>query len=88
MSAPRHHPPPELIVDYARGAIAPGPALVLAAHFGACAECRASLRVAEAVGGALLAELEPAEMAPDALARALASIERPAAHQPSPILTG
>ena len=84
MSAPRHHPAPELIVDYARGAITQGRALVLEAHFGACADCRASLRIAEAVGGALLAELEPAVMALAALARALASIERPSAPEPSP----
>jgi putative transcriptional regulator len=84
MSAPRHHPTPELIVDYARGAITQGRALVLDAHFGACADCRASLRIAEAVGGALLAELEPAEMAPAALTRALAAIERPPAQLPNP----
>ena len=75
MSAPARHPSAELIVDFARGALEEGRALVLQAHLAACAECRASLALAEAVGGALLAEVEPAEMAPDALERTLARLE-------------
>jgi len=85
MSAPLHHPSPELILDHARGALDAGRALVMQTHIGVCAQCQADLRVAEAVGGALLAEIEPAEMAPDALELALARIERPPAmSQPGP----
>jgi putative transcriptional regulator len=75
MTAPHHHPEPALILDYARGALDQGRTLVMAAHIGACPECKAQLRVAEAVGGSLLAELEPAKMAPDALATALAQLD-------------
>jgi putative transcriptional regulator len=75
--SPRYHPAGELIFDHARGALDRGRALVVGAHVGACAECAAAVRVAEAVGGALLAELPPAEMAPDALERALAAIDAP-----------
>jgi putative transcriptional regulator len=75
MSAPTRHPSEELILDLARGALAPGEVLVLWAHLAACAECSAALGLAEAVGGALLAELEPAAMAPDALRQALARLD-------------
>jgi putative transcriptional regulator len=77
MTLPTHHPSEDLILDLARGALEPGRALVVAAHLNACPTCRAAARVAEAVGGALLDEIEPAEMAPDALARALASLDQP-----------
>jgi putative transcriptional regulator len=75
MSAPTLHPSEELILDFARGALDAGRTLVLRAHFAACPECSAALRLAEAVGGALLAELEPAAMAPDALRQALARLD-------------
>jgi len=75
VSAPRHHPPAELIVDLARGAVTPGRALVVRAHLGVCPACQRALAVAEAVGGALLETLEPTLMAPDALARALSKLE-------------
>jgi putative transcriptional regulator len=79
MTAPNLHPSDELILDFARGALDAGRALVLETHVGACARCAAVAGVAEAVGGALLTELPPAEMAPDALERALAALDRPAA---------
>ena len=78
----RHHPTPELVLDYASGALDEGRALVLAAHIGACRDCRAQLDLAEAVGGALLTELEPTDMAPEALSQALASLD--VAPEPSP----
>ena len=82
------HPAPDLIFDHARGALERGRALVLATHIGACNECRAQLELAEAVGGALLTDLEPAEMAADALERALASLDTappPPAEAPEPL---
>jgi putative transcriptional regulator len=77
MSAPTKHPSEDLILDYARGALELGRGLVLRAHLDVCPECRASLRLAEAVGGALVADLEPAELGPDALAKALARLDLP-----------
>jgi len=77
MSAPDRHPPAELLLDHARGALEPGRALVIETHLGVCPECRATVRAAEAVCGALLDELEPVAMAPDALAHALARLEAP-----------
>jgi putative transcriptional regulator len=90
MSAPTRHPSEELILDFARGALEAGRALVLRAHLAACAECSATLGLAEAIGGALLAELEPAAMAPDALRQALARLDLeptppPPAEAPRPL---
>ena len=79
MTLPTHHPSDETLLDFARGALSPGRSLVLSAHLGVCPACRASVRLAEAVGGALLGEL-----APDALDQALARIERPPAPVAAP----
>jgi len=77
-----HHPAPDLLLGHAAGTLARGPDLLVNAHLRACPVCRAGARRFEAVGGALLDALPPSEMAPDALARALASIERPQPPEP------
>ncbi len=74
---PQYHPSEERLCDHTTGAQAEGPASVITAHLGACQPCRARVRVLEAVGGALLLDLDPAPMHADALAVALARIERP-----------
>ncbi|HWA60385.1 MAG TPA: ChrR family anti-sigma-E factor [Caulobacteraceae bacterium] len=88
MTAPSHHPSEARLLDLARGALAEGPAAVVAAHVGACPACRAQVRLAEAVGGALLSTIEPAPMAQDALARALAAIEVPSPAAPAAAAQG
>ncbi len=70
-----HHPSEELLLDLAAGRLERGPALVLKAHLGACADCQAEVGRLEAVGGVLMAALPAAPMQGDALARALARIE-------------
>jgi putative transcriptional regulator len=87
MIQPTRHPSEELLLDVARGALERGRALVLAAHLSACPACRDSVRIAEAVGGALIDEIEPAVLEPDALAKAMARLDAPppppaAAHRP------
>ena len=76
--SPRHHPSEERLLSYAAGTGTPGANLVVAAHVGACQQCRDTVALGEAVGGALLNALPPAPMRDDALALALARIERPA----------
>ncbi|WP_292452931.1 hypothetical protein [Methylibium sp.] len=61
----------------AAGSLAPGPAVVIAAHAERCPRCLARLYELEAIGGVLLEELEPAVLAPDALTRTLAHIDAP-----------
>ncbi|MFO1112543.1 MAG: ChrR family anti-sigma-E factor [Rhodospirillales bacterium] len=49
-----HHPPPELLLDYASGAAAEGAALVIASHVAWCPACREEVAKLEEVGGELL----------------------------------
>ena len=80
----RHHPSHDLLVGYAAGALRADRALVVSTHLRACSACAGEVALAEAVGGALLSSLPPARMAADALARALARIERPVREPPPP----
>ncbi len=87
--SPLHHPSEDLLFGFAFGRLDRGAALLVDAHLRACPACRGEAARLEAVGGALL-EAAPAEaMAPDALARALASLdgrppEPPPAARPLP----
>lgn len=75
--SPRHHPSEAALLDFASGSLELGVRLVLSGHLGACEGCRAIVAEGERIGGALLAGLPPAAMMPEALALALAQIERP-----------
>ena len=74
---PKHHPSQPLLIDYAAGSVDLGVRLIIATHVQSCADCAREVSLAEGVGGALLDALPPADMLPDALAQALARIERP-----------
>jgi len=75
---PTYHPSEETLLRHAAGTLAAGPSLVVAAHIAGCAECRATVRLGEAVGGVLLADTPAGAMAADALDRALARLDEPA----------
>lgn len=79
-----HHPSEAVIAEYAAGTLADGPSLVVSAHLERCGRCRAQLSMFEAVGGVLIEDLSPVEMQDDALARALAKIERPSSPRTPP----
>ncbi len=79
-----HHPSEALLMDFAAGSLGQARSLVIAAHIHACPHCQDMVEAAEAAGGALLEDLPPSEMGPDALELAMARIERPA---PGPIET-
>ena len=81
---PRFHPSAERLLEFATGGLNGHRALVVGAHLQACPECSAEVAVNEAIGGALLSALPPAPMDKDALARALARVERPAPRRPAP----
>ncbi|MEF7615868.1 ChrR family anti-sigma-E factor [Aquincola sp. MAHUQ-54] len=70
-----HHPGDELLLAHAAGTLQAGHALVVGAHAEGCAHCRARLCTFEALGGAMLETLEPAHLAPEALARTMARID-------------
>jgi putative transcriptional regulator len=82
----RHHPPPDLLFDYATGGVREPVAVIVASHLSYCAECRAEVARLEAVGGALLGSAEAADMAPDALVRTLARLQDAPPVPPAPAL--
>lgn len=67
MSNIRHHPKTETLADYAAGRIDEARSVVLATHIALCSECAGAVADFEAIGGQLLENTEPVEMAPDAL---------------------
>jgi putative transcriptional regulator len=73
---PAHHPPQELLFDYATGSLPDPETLMVGIHLDQCAECRRTVRAAAAVGGALLAGLSPADLPPDMFNRTLGAIAR------------
>ncbi len=80
MNRPTHHPGDMLLIDYAGGGLCEGAALAVATHMAFCPACRHAVAEMEAVGGALLDELEPAPLSPGCLEMLMARLdhERPA----------
>jgi putative transcriptional regulator len=74
----KNHPSPELLTDYARGALRDGAMLVVACHLDVCATCRSEAALWEQVGGALLENAEPVALSDGALERAMALLDRQA----------
>lgn len=72
-----HHPPLELLFDYATGSLAEPVALVVASHAALCGECRTQVRAAESLGGALLDAIEPVEVDGGALEAVMARLDEP-----------
>jgi putative transcriptional regulator len=78
-----HHPDDALLASLAAGTLPSGPALLVSTHIEGCTRCEARLRDYEAVGGVLLEEIEPALLAPQALARTLARLSPPEGRVPT-----
>jgi putative transcriptional regulator len=72
-----HHPHEDILIDHAVGRLKRGQGLVIDAHLSHCPACRGKVERLEAVGGALLDKLPPAQLEPEALARVLARIDEP-----------
>ena len=72
-----HHPPEEILTDHAMGRLKRGQGLVVEAHLACCPACRADVEQMEAIGGALMEDLAPVELEPDALSRVLARLDAP-----------
>lgn len=96
MNQVRHHIPDELLMGYAAGALPQAFDLVVATHVSLSDDARARLASFEAMGGAVLSDLDEAPIDDDSLAQILAKIagggparrERPARSQgifPAPL---
>ncbi|BBK34510.1 ChrR-like anti-ECFsigma factor [Stella humosa] len=70
-----HHPDDALLLDYAAGAAAQGPALLVATHLTFCPHCRRNLAAMEQVGAALMETLAPQPVSADARQRVMAMLE-------------
>lgn len=76
MTKIKHHLTEPLLMGYAAGTLPEAFNLVVATHISMCDTCRAALAEYEAVGGEVMLESDPAQMAEDALAATMAMIER------------
>jgi putative transcriptional regulator len=71
----KHHPSDATLAEYAAGSMDAGSRLVVGSHVAKCPQCRRLVEDFESVGGALLSELPPTPMQPDALANALSRLD-------------
>jgi putative transcriptional regulator len=72
-----HHPSDETLLGLAAGTLGAGPALVVSVHLEGCAVCRHNLDRLEALGGAMLGDMQPVALAPDSFERTLARLQAP-----------
>ena len=84
-----HHPHDDLLMSYAAGALSESWSLAVATHLSICPECRASVQLAETVGGVLLADTPDQELSPNMLDKVFENIdsESPETTTPAPFST-
>lgn len=70
-----HHPPLDMLVDFAAGSLPEAPSLIVSSHIALCADCRAQVARFEEVGGALLEEIAPEPVNDAAFERVLALVD-------------
>lgn len=70
-----HHATEETLMRFAAGTLAAAPAIVVAAHLASCPACRARVGTYEALGGALLEEIEPTPLSATVLNDVLAMLD-------------
>lgn len=88
-----HHATDETLMRLAAGTLAAGPSIVVRAHLAHCPSCRARVAEYEAVGGAVLEEMETTALSTTALSDVLALIDaeegqaapKPASRKPAEI---
>ncbi|WIW45908.1 ChrR family anti-sigma-E factor [Bradyrhizobium sp. 62B] len=69
-----HHPPEDLLADFAAGKLEEAHHLVVGVHVSGCARCARFVQAVEQLAGAALEEVEPAAIAPDAFDRVMSRI--------------
>lgn len=73
----KHHLEDDTLFAYAAGNLPEAFNLIVAAHVSLCDECRATVEGFDALGGAVVAETDAAEMSEGSLARTLARLDQP-----------
>lgn len=84
MTPVKHHPSESLLLAYAAGHLGEGLSLLVATHLTYCPACRALVNDAEAMGGALLDEIEPVTMGNDALSALMGRLNEPETNDHAP----
>jgi putative transcriptional regulator len=69
-----HHPPEELLADFATGALEEAEHLVVGVHIAGCARCGRFVRAIEQLAGAAIEDAEPAPMSAGAFDLVMARI--------------
>lgn len=88
MTEPHHTVPDDMLMGYASGSLAKAFDLVLATHVSLCDDARARLETFEALGGAVLSDLDTADLAEDSLEQTIAKIRGAAPIQRTAPATG
>ncbi|MEW6147045.1 MAG: hypothetical protein AB1745_03595 [Pseudomonadota bacterium] len=70
-----HHPPEELLAEFAAGNLEEAHQLVVGVHVAGCTRCARFVRALEQLAGAALEEVEPVPTAPDAFDRIMSRID-------------
>jgi putative transcriptional regulator len=83
-----HHPDSASLVGYAAGTLDRAASLVVATHLAMCPACRAEVRKAESVGGALLETMTPEPLADSALKALMAKLDTAGDEAITPAKTG
>ena len=78
-----HHPPFDLVFDFAAGTLPEPVALVVAAHAQMCGACRREIEAFELIGGEMLAGIEPASVSSNALEAVMARLDEPESAVPT-----
>jgi putative transcriptional regulator len=82
-----HHPPDDLLADFATGALEQAESLVVAVHVANCPHCRKLIHAIEHLAGAALDDVEPVPLAADGFDQVMARIDKapvPGAARPAP----
>ena len=79
-----HHPGEELLLAHATGAADEAVSLIVATHLALCPQCRGKVAKMEALGGAILSDIEPEQVSDSALRSVLARIETAPVEKPAP----
>lgn len=79
---PTHHPSEALLVAYAGGTLREAESLAVSTHLAFCPECRGLAAAAEAIGGALLEEIDATPVSADGLKAVLARLDHEPAETP------
>lgn len=82
-----HHPPEDLLADFAAGNLEEAHQLVVGVHVAGCARCARFVQAIEQLAGASLEDVEPVPIAPDAFDRVMSRIHETPQVTAAPPLT-